>query len=312
MTDSDQQTSAKPSAKPAGEKLQKALARLGLGSRRGLEKVISEGRITVNGEVATIGDRVGQGDEIRIDGRKVRYTPDELKTRRVILYHKPEGEICSAKDPEGRPTVFERLPKISHDRWVMVGRLDINSAGLLLFTNDGELANRLMHPSHEVEREYAVRVLGDVTNEHIRTLQAGVELEDDNGTYTGKFTHVRLSGGDGANKWYNVTLKEGRNREVRRMFASQDLTVSRLIRIRYGDIKLPSHLKNGRWIELENRDIDSLLKSVDLATYSISKTKMLRKKGGSKQDKFDKRRDDKKVRKGMSKDRVRRLRDRKR
>lgn len=312
MTDKDQKPTNKQQAKPDGEKLQKALARLGLGSRRGLEKVISEGRITVNGEVATLGARVGQGDEIRIDGRKVRYTPDELKTRRVILYHKPEGEICSAKDPEGRPTVFERLPKISHDRWVMVGRLDINSAGLLLFTNDGELANRLMHPSHEVEREYAVRVLGDVTNEHIRTLQAGVELEDDNGTYTGKFTHVRLAGGDGANKWYNVTLKEGRNREVRRMFASQDLTVSRLIRIRYGDIKLPSHLKNGRWIELENRDIDSLLKRVDLAAYSISKTKMLRKQGGSKQDKYEKRRDDKKVRKGMSKDRVRRLRDRKR
>lgn len=253
---------ANSSQKPTGEKLQKALANLGLGSRRHMERIIAEGRITVNGKVAKLGDRVKNGDEILIDDRKVRYKPDVGKTRRVILYYKPEGEICSANDPEGRPTVFDRLPRLSHDRWVMVGRLDINSSGLLLFTNDGEMANRLMHPSHEVEREYSVRVLGDVSEQIKRNLQKGVMLEDG----MAKFDHIKHVGGEGANQWYNVSLKEGRNREVRRLFDSQGLRVSRLLRIRYGSIILPSKLKSGRWIELENAEIDKLMLAVDLNT----------------------------------------------
>lgn len=253
---------ANGSQKPTGEKLQKALANLGLGSRRHMERIIAEGRITVNGKVAKLGDRVKNGDEILIDDRKVRYKPEVGKTRRVILYYKPEGEICSANDPEGRPTVFDRLPRLSHDRWVMVGRLDINSSGLLLFTNDGEMANRLMHPSHEVEREYSVRVLGDVSEQIKRNLQKGVMLEDG----MAKFDHIKHVGGEGANQWYNVSLKEGRNREVRRLFDSQGLRVSRLLRIRYGSIILPSKLKSGRWIELENAEIDKLMLAVDLNT----------------------------------------------
>lgn len=253
---------ANSSQKPTGEKLQKALANLGLGSRRHMERIIAEGRITVNGKVAKLGDRVKNGDEILIDDRKVRYKPEVGKTRRVILYYKPEGEICSANDPEGRPTVFDRLPRLSHDRWVMVGRLDINSSGLLLFTNDGEMANRLMHPSHEVEREYSVRVLGDVSEQIKRNLQKGVMLEDG----MAKFDHIKHVGGEGANQWYNVSLKEGRNREVRRLFDSQGLRVSRLLRIRYGSIILPSKLKSGRWIELENAEIDKLMLAVDLNT----------------------------------------------
>lgn len=248
--------------KPVGEKLQKALAGCGLGSRRHMEKVIAEGRVTINGAVATIGDRVSQGDDIHIDGRKVRYNPEQGKERKVIIYNKPEGEICSANDPEGRTTVFESLPRLSQDRWIMVGRLDINSSGLLLFTNDGELANRLMHPSHEVEREYAVRVLGQVTPEIISTLSAGVMLDDGMAKFE-KFNHI---GGEGANQWYNVMLKEGRNREVRRLFETQELRVSRLLRTRYGSVILPSKLKAGRWLALENHEIDKLLMSVDLST----------------------------------------------
>ncbi|MBR5494951.1 MAG: pseudouridine synthase, partial [Psychrobacter sp.] len=196
------------------EKLQKALARMGLGSRRQMEEVIKAGRVTVNNGPATIGDRVEQGDEIRVDGRQIKYTAENEKRRRVLAYYKPEGEVCSANDPEGRPTVFERLPKLTHDRWVMVGRLDINSTGLLLFTNDGEMAHRLMHPSSEVTREYAVRVLGEVTPDIARTLTSGVMLEDG----MAQFEDIKEGGGEGVNKWYHVKLKEGRNREVRRLF----------------------------------------------------------------------------------------------
>ena len=235
------------------EKLQKALARLGLGSRRQMEDVIREGRVSVNGTVATIGDRVGQGDEIRVDGRLLRYTAENEKRRRILMYYKPEGEICSAHDPEGRPTVFERLPPLNHDRWVMVGRLDINSTGLLLFTNDGELAHRLMHPSNEIEREYAVRVMGEVTPEIILNLKRGVMLEDG----MAQFDDIVEKGGEGINKWYQVKLKEGRNREVRRLFESQGLKVSRLLRIRYGSVSLPRELRTGRYLELDRREIDT-------------------------------------------------------
>lgn len=242
------------------EKLQKALARMGLGSRRQMEEIIKAGRVSVNSGPATIGDRVAQGDEIRVDGRLIKYKPENEKRRRILAYYKPEGEICSANDPEGRPTVFDRLPKLTHDRWVMVGRLDINSTGLLLFTNDGELAHRLMHPSNEVEREYAVRVLGEVTPEIASKLTAGVELEDG----LAKFDDIQEAGGTGVNKWYHVKLKEGRNREVRRLFESQDLKVSRLLRTKYGTFSLPKELRTGRFIELDKRDIHDLTDLVNL------------------------------------------------
>lgn len=242
------------------EKLQKALARLGLGSRRQMEEVIREGRVSVNGQIAGIGDRVKQGDEIRIDGRLLRYIPENEKRRRVLMYYKPEGEICSAHDPEGRPTVFERLPSLSHDRWVMVGRLDINSTGLLLFTNDGELAHRLMHPSNEIEREYAVRVMGEVTPEIIHNLTTGVMLEDG----LAQFDQLIERGGEGINKWFQVRLKEGRNREVRRLFESQGLKVSRLLRTRYGSVSLPRELRTGRYLELDKQDIEKLIGLVNL------------------------------------------------
>lgn len=242
------------------EKLQKALARMGLGSRRQMEEIIKSGRVSVNSTPATIGDRVSQGDEIRVDGRLIKYKSENEKRRRILAYYKPEGEICSANDPEGRPTVFDRLPKLTHDRWVMVGRLDINSSGLLLFTNDGELAHRLMHPSNEVEREYAVRVLGEVTPEIASKLTKGVELEDG----LAKFDDIQEAGGTGVNRWYNVKLKEGRNREVRRLFESQDLKVSRLLRIKYGTYSLPKELRTGRFIELDRRDIHDLTDLVNL------------------------------------------------
>ena len=246
--------------KPVGEKLQKLLARMGLGSRRGLEEVIKAGRISINGKVATLGDRAVLTDEIRIDGRLVRLKAEREKRRRVIAYYKPEGEICSASDPEGRPTVFDRLPKLTGDRWVMVGRLDINSSGLLLFTNDGELAHRLMHPSNEVVREYAVRVLGEVTPQIASQLTQGVALEDG----MAKFDDIKEGGGTGVNKWYHVTIKEGRKREVRRMFESQELKVSRLIRTRYSTVILPKELRTGRFIELDTKDIGKLVESVGL------------------------------------------------
>lgn len=242
------------------EKLQKALARLGLGSRRQMEDVIREGRVSVNGKIATIGDRVGQGDEIRVDGRLLRYTAENEKRRRILMYYKPEGEICSSHDPEGRPTVFERLPPLSHDRWVMVGRLDINSTGLLLFTNDGELAHRLMHPSNEIEREYAVRVMGEVTPEIIKNLTTGVQLDDG----MAQFDDIIEKGGEGINKWYQVKLKEGRNREVRRLFESQGLKVSRLLRTRYGSVVLPRELRTGRYLELDRYEIDKLTSLVNI------------------------------------------------
>ncbi len=246
--------------KPEGEKLQKLLARMGLGSRRQLEDVIKAGRVSINGTTATLGDRATPKDEIRIDGRLLRVKAEKEKRRRVIAYYKPEGEICSSSDPQGRPTVFDRLPKLTGDRWIMVGRLDINSSGLLLFTNDGDLAHRLMHPSSEVSREYAVRVLGEVTPEIAKNLKQGVMLEDG----LAKFDDLKEGGGLGVNKWYHVSLKEGRNREVRRMFESQALKVSRLIRTHYGTMNLPKELRSGRFIELDAKDIDKLCALVGL------------------------------------------------
>ena len=242
------------------EKLQKVLARVGLGSRRYMEEVIAAGRVSINGTVAQVGERIEPGDELRIDGRKVQFQIEDEIRRRVLIYYKPEGEICSRNDPESRPTVFEQLPAIAGDRWVMVGRLDINSSGLLLFTNDGELANRLMHPSNEIEREYAVRVMGEVTPQIRNNMLKGVELEDG----PAKFESFSEIGGDGINRWYQVVVKEGRNREVRRIFETQGLKVSRLLRTRYGSVILPRELRTGRWMELDKGDIDNLAKSVEL------------------------------------------------
>ena len=242
------------------EKLQKVLARVGLGSRRYMEEVIAAGRVSVNGQVAQVGERIEPGDELRIDGRKVSFQIEDEIRRRVLIYYKPEGEICSRNDPESRPTVFDQLPAIANDRWVMVGRLDFNSTGLLLFTNDGELANRLMHPSNEVEREYAVRVMGEVTPQIKNNMLKGVVLDDG----PAKFESFSEIGGEGINRWYQVVVKEGRNREVRRIFESQGLKVSRLLRTRYGTVILPRELRTGRWMELDKNDIDNLTKAVEL------------------------------------------------
>ncbi len=243
------------------EKLQKVLANAGVGSRREMEKWIASGRISVNGKVATLGDRVEPVDQLRVDGNLITSAAKSTMCR-VLMYNKPEGELCSRKDPQGRPTVFDRLPKIQNGRWIAVGRLDINTSGLLLFTNDGELANRLMHPKHEIEREYAVRVFGEVEDDMIKRLKKGVELEDG----VSKFTEIRKRPGDdeSLNSWYNVSLSEGKNREVRRLWESQGLQVSRLIRVRYGTLNLQNRLPQGGWIELPLTDLNTLRKSVQL------------------------------------------------
>lgn len=236
------------------EKIQKVLARVGLGSRRAMETLITEGRVSVNGRVSKLGDRISDGDQLKVDGRPVKFESAEESRRRVILYYKPEGEVCTRTDPEGRPTVFDRLPKLKNERWVAIGRLDINSQGLLLFTTDGDFANCLMHPSSEIEREYAVRVHGEVTDRAVDALREGVLLEDG----PAKFDEIVDAGGEGSNHWYHVILREGRKREVRRMWESQGVQVSRLIRVRYGSVHLPRNLKAGRWIELEKEAIDNV------------------------------------------------------
>lgn len=204
----------------------------------------------VNDEPATLGQKIGPGDRVKVNGRLVplRFT---ARAPRVLMYHKPEGEIVSRDDPEGRPSVFERLPLLRKGRWIAVGRLDFNTSGLLLFTNDGTLANQLMHPRYELEREYAVRLLGQLGEEQIASLTAGIQLEDG----PARFTSLSDQGGEGINHWYRVTLSEGRNREVRRMFEAVGLTVSRLMRVRYGTLALPSKLKRGMWLELPEEDV---------------------------------------------------------
>src|SRR3990167_9352360 len=248
------------------EKLQKVLARSGVGSRREMEEYISAGRVTVDGKVASLGDRINANQQVRVDGHPVKIAAEAEQVCRVIAYHKPEGEICSRIDPEGRPTVFDRLPKIKDSRWIAIGRLDINTSGLLLFTTDGEMANRLMHPKFEVEREYAVRVFGDVNDAMIQKLRLGVELEDGKAN----FKKVKAMGGEGINRWFHVVLTEGRNREVRRMWESQGAVVSRLIRIRYGDLLLPKHLPAGGYAEYPLEDVNYLRKLVHLSAETES------------------------------------------
>jgi 23S rRNA pseudouridine2605 synthase len=238
----------------SSEKIQKVLANAGVGSRRQIEEWIKEGRIAVNGRVATIGDRMTYRDVVTVDGREVKLAKSKNQKTRVLLYHKPEGEMCTRSDPEGRPTIFDSLPIIRNSRWICVGRLDFNTSGLLLITNDGELANNLMHPSSEIEREYAVRIRGDVTPEHISKLKRGMKLEDGHA----QFEQVVDAGGTGANHWYHVTVKEGRNRLVRRLWEALDLSVSRLIRIRFGNVYLPAGLKRGQHIELTEEEVAEL------------------------------------------------------
>lgn len=236
------------------EKIQKVLANAGVGSRRQIEAIIQEGRITINGRLATIGDRMTYRDKICVDGREIKLAKSKNQSTRVLLYHKPEGEMCTRNDPEGRPTIFESLPIIRNSRWICVGRLDLNTSGLLLITNDGELANKLMHPSSEIEREYAVRVRGEVEAQHLTELEQGIELEDG----LASFHNIVDAGGTGSNHWYHVTVREGRNRLVRRLWEAAGFTVSRLIRIRFGNIYLPAGLRRGKHIELDEEEISLL------------------------------------------------------
>lgn len=242
------------------EKLQKALADAGWGSRREMERLIESGVVTVNGSPAKLGDRVGALDVIRVEGRLVRRPAQEPgEAPRVLLYHKPAGEIVSRDDPEGRPSVFDHLPRVPGGRWIAVGRLDFNTEGLLIFTTSGALANRLMHPRYEMEREYAVRTVGELPVEDEQKLLNGIELEDG----PAKFLTLNDEGGKGLNHWYTVTIREGRNREVRRLFEAVNLTVSRLIRVRYGAVELPSGLLRGKMKELEPADVKRWIAELD-------------------------------------------------
>jgi 23S rRNA pseudouridine2605 synthase len=240
-------------------KLHKVLADVGMGSRRDMEDLIIQGRVSVNGLPAHIGQRIGPTDQVRINGKPV-HRKIQTKPPRVILYHKPSGEIVSQSDPEGRPTVFDRLPKPRQGRWIAVGRLDFNTEGLLLFTTSGELANRLMHPRYGIEREYAVRILGELSQENTAQLKSGITLDDGQA----KFLRLSMGGGDGANRWYHVALTEGRNREVRRMFEAVGHTVSRLLRTRYGMFLLPPRLRRGKWEEVSPEGVASLMRSAGL------------------------------------------------
>ena len=247
-----------------GQKLQKVLANLGLGSRRKMERWIEEGRVTVDGSVATLGDRVHAGQALRLDGKPLEV--DVAEQVRVLLYHKPVREVCSRDDPEGRKTVFERLPKLKSGRWISVGRLDFNTSGVLLFTTDGALANALMHPSNAIEREYLVRVMGRVDEPMLERLKDGVELDDG----PARFSDIQEGGGDGINRFFYVVLMEGRNREVRRLWESQGTTVSRLKRVRYGEVFLPSKLKKGQWLELPQRDVDVIYQMAGLPAREVA------------------------------------------
>ena len=224
--------------------------------------MIVAGKISVDGKIATLGDRVdvNANPKIRINGHLVQLRSKEKEVCRVLAYYKPEGEICSRHDPQGRANVFERLPRLKNARWINIGRLDINTSGLLLFTTDGELANRLMHPRHEIEREYAVRVFGNITDQQLNQLRKGVQLEDG----PAAFNSIKAQGGDGLNQWFNVVITEGRNREVRRMWEAIDVQVSRLLRIRYGNITLPKGLSRGTWMELGIDSVNYLRQLVGL------------------------------------------------
>ena len=246
------------------ERIQKLLARAGVGSRREVESWIGAGRLSINGKPVEPGQKATVDDRIELDGKRLDIVAGAELVRRVLIYNKPEGEVTTRRDPEGRPTVFDSLPRLDH-RWIAIGRLDINTTGLVLFTTDGELANRLMHPSRQIDREYAVRVFGDVDEAMVKRLSEGVLLDDG----MAKFSDISEAGGKGINQWFHVTLLEGRNREVRRLWESQGVRVSRLKRVRYGPIFLPSRLTVGKWEELDQKAVDSLSKAVDLKPVEI-------------------------------------------
>lgn len=239
---------------PPTQRLHKLLALAGLGSRRDMEELIASGRVTVNGQPATVGQGVTEHDVVRLDSRPLKL-PFEPELPQVLIYHKPEGEIVSQDDPEGRASVFDKLPKVKHGKWIAIGRLDMNTSGLLIFTTSGELANHFMHPRYEVEREYAVRIFGELTEGQMLQLTQGIELEDG----PASFDSIRPQGGEGANHWYQVILREGRNREVRRLFEAFQLPVSRLMRVRFGPVNLPPRVKRGTMLKLEQKEIVGLL-----------------------------------------------------
>lgn len=248
------------------EKLQKVLARAALGSRREMEIAIAKGLVQVNGKVATIGDRVTAKDKIVYRGRLVNDNSQQHRLR-VIIYNKTEGEICTRRDPEGRPTVYAKLPSLRQGRWIGVGRLDINTSGLLLFVNDGDLANKLMHPTANIEREYLARVFGDVDEAMLKRLQEGVLLEDG----LAKFEKIKATEYQNSNRWFYCSLTEGRNREVRRLWESQGVKVNRLKRVRFGHLTIPSFLKTGQWLELDGAE---LKKVIDMTDYSVQSKRL--------------------------------------
>ena len=244
-----------PNETNPGERIQKALAHAGFGSRREIEGWIRNGLIKINGTTAKLGDRMKGDESVHLKGKKLNIAKRLDAPIRVLLYYKPSGEVVTRRDPEGRPVIFTQLPKLEIGRWITVGRLDINTQGLLLVTNNGELANRLMHPSQQVEREYAVRVFGKVTEEILQTLQSGVELSDGEA----HFDSIDPGGGEGANTWFRVVVTEGRNRVVRRLWESQGIAVSRLMRVRYGPVVLPERLKARRSYELDEKEMAALV-----------------------------------------------------
>jgi 23S rRNA pseudouridine2605 synthase len=240
-------------------RLQKILSQIGLGSRREMERWIESGWVTVNGVIAKLGDSAGPKDKIFVKGKLISQpTADDVEICRVLLYHKPVGEISSRRDPRYPKTVFDHLPPLKRGRWIQVGRLDLNTSGLLLFTNDGDLAHRLMHPKTQVEREYAVRVYGEVSDQAIRNLTKGVALEEG----MARFKSIKYQGGEGTNSWYHVVLTEGKNREVRRLWKTQGIEVSRLIRIRYGKLSMPRSLSRGQWSELSRAEVTQFIRSL--------------------------------------------------
>lgn len=247
---------------PTAERIQKVLARGGLASRRAIERWIDEGCLTVNGIPVKHGLQLQAGDQVRLNGRVIQWQKYQLQPTRVIVYNKPTGEVVTRTDPQRRPVVFSRLPKLNIGRWIAVGRLDINTSGLLLLTNNGELANKLMHPSITVDREYAVRILGKVSADMIAQLKSGVALEDGEAY----FNDIRFASGEGANKWFHVVVQEGRNRLVRRLWESQGVTVSRLMRVRYGPAVLPNNIRAHDYYELNTKELAILAEFVGLKT----------------------------------------------
>lgn len=244
-----------PEAKSPPERIQKVLASLGIASRRTIESWLSLGRIRINGQVVGLGDKMCLSDRVMIDGKLMRLPEQTALRTRILLLHKPEGVVCTRSDPEGRPTIFSFLPHLPHGRWVNVGRLDFNTAGLLVLTNDGGLAHRLMHPSFGIEREYAVRVIGVIPETKLDEMKQGVELEDG----LAKFKAMQDVGGTGMNHWYHVVLTEGRQREVRRIFEAMDIKLNRLIRVRFGSVWLPKTLRKGKYQELTREEVAAFL-----------------------------------------------------